>query len=394
MARCAGCSSTTCNCHLSPTGTNVTVTGDGSAATPWVVNATAGGGGRAPFYTVSTLGALGFGTPAPFAGSADFNGDGINDEVAIQAAINASYATGVTVKPSVYLMSGVYSIKAPINTKGVALWSNRNPAVAGATLFKAAPCRMFDNTLGGLVGTINISDFSILDFSGGGAICYIAGQSGTTIYMRGITVSGTTAGADAALLQSSATGSGDNGQIDIQDCQVQPGATALSIYAQGPSLIRGNSLAAGILMLNADFAAIQDNYITNFGDGITLTGLTDTALVTGNMIFFVQGRGIVLDGAGGGPNRIVHCRVSNNVINNYQVGGGNTLDGILLQNNADQNTVTDNSVFAAANGRYNINIATADCNGNFVTNNHLHDFTVGALNDAGTGTITAAGNYV
>lgn len=392
MAKCSGCSGT-CNCHISPTGTNVTVTGDGSVATPWVVNASGGGGGgRAPFYTVSTLGiAPGFGTPAPFAGTADFNGDGVNDQVAIQNAINASYAAGTTVKPSIYLMAGGYAINGPINTKGIHIWSNRGPG--DASLVKTAGGRLFDNSLGGTFGLIDIEGFNILDFTGGGALCYISGQPGISIMMRGMNITGATSGADAAILQSSATGSADNGWIDIENCNATGGASLL-IYSQSQASIRNNILAAGILMFNGSFSVIAGNSITGFGDGIKHTGFCDTALVTGNLVNFMTGNGIVLDGAGGGGNHIIHTRVSNNLVQNFQVGGGNTLDGILLQNNADQNTITDNSVFAAANGRYNINIATADCDLNFVTNNHLHDFATGAWNDAGTGTMTTAGNYL
>jgi hypothetical protein len=39
MAKCSGCSSTTCNCSL-VAGTGITVTGDGSSGTPWNVSIT------------------------------------------------------------------------------------------------------------------------------------------------------------------------------------------------------------------------------------------------------------------------------------------------------------------------------------------------------------------
>lgn len=74
----------------------------------------------------------------------------------------------------------------------------------------------------------------------------------------------------------------------------------------------------------------------------------------------------------------------------------NTYDDIML-GNSDYNNIQCNTCRAGALAKvpkYGINISHAICDGNLVTNNDMHDdgFGTGSFNDAGTATVTVAGN--
>lgn len=86
--------------------------------------------------------------------------------------------------------------------------------------------------------------------------------------------------------------------------------------------------------------------------------------------------------------------ITGNVIDDISVDTANTYDGIHLvdtdDNNIEQNTVRNDGW---GNNRYGINVSNAACENNRVTNNDLlNSGTTGSFNDAGTGTITTAGN--
>lgn len=85
----------------------------------------------------------------------------------------------------------------------------------------------------------------------------------------------------------------------------------------------------------------------------------------------------------------------NTCLENSQAANA-TYDNIYIGGDSDYNNVQANTCRAGIltnKPRYGIYIGTADCDGNLVTNNDLYQGgATGAFSDAGTGTVTAAGN--
>lgn len=171
---------------------------------------------------------------------------------------------------------------------------------------------------------------------------------------------------------------------------------------------------------SGSFSTCANNLIddTAEGPGISLSG--DTSTITGNTIFNCR-TGIRVNNAQRSTvssNSIYLCDrhgiefnpgafiESVSVIGNSIIFCGqetdNTYDGIFLTGSGDSGcdycNIQSNLVKhsgAAPRTRYGINISHISCDGNLVTNNFL--FQSGAtasLNNAGTGTITAAGNVL
>lgn len=87
---------------------------------------------------------------------------------------------------------------------------------------------------------------------------------------------------------------------------------------------------------------------------------------------------------------------SNSVIQgNYISGSGvatsDTYDGILINSAVDRCVITGNRVFGGTM-RYAVNVSASTCDNNIVSNNILTDGVSGQLNDAGTGTVTDGSN--
>lgn len=124
-------------------------------------------------------------------------------------------------------------------------------------------------------------------------------------------------------------------------------------------------------------------------------------------------KGICIEGGGGyftGPggmitgNRIIACgregiafhggtswNVTNNFLTLNSVETTNTYDAILLTGNTSELNIQQNVI--RTGHRYGINIDNSACADNIVTNNDLLNSGItGSFNDAGTGTITTAGN--
>lgn len=121
----------------------------------------------------------------------------------------------------------------------------------------------------------------------------------------------------------------------------------------------------------------------------TVSGLTvvSECVVIGNRLDSGGGHGIAITG-----NDNV---VSNNLVTRWGQQANITYDGINLTS-ADRNNVQGNTVRhggTANRHRYGINVSNAASDDNLVTNNDLlNSATTGSLNNAGTGTVTAAGN--
>jgi len=87
--------------------------------------------------------------------------------------------------------------------------------------------------------------------------------------------------------------------------------------------------------------------------------------------------------------------IGNTLTENSQ-SANNAYDDIYLES-SDYNNIQTNTCRAGDltnKPRYGINISNAACDGNLVTNNDIYNdgFGTGSFNDAGTGTVTVAGN--
>lgn len=177
MAICSGCSAN-CGCSLTVSNPDpsltLTLLGDGSAANQWILSGVASGGGggscnQKTVYTVATVGTtlsgvfgLDVATPEPFRSCADFIGDGVNDNVAIQAAFDAAAPVSPgTPADKVLLLPGFFRLTATMDLKGVGLSGTRT--TSSVLVPASAFGRIFSNT--GFNGSLN--DFSLLSVSTG-----------------------------------------------------------------------------------------------------------------------------------------------------------------------------------------------------------------------------------
>lgn len=137
---------------------------------------------------------------------------------------------------------------------------------------------------------------------------------------------------------------------------------------------------------NASFYEIHHNVVRTAGEiGIWLQG-TQRGVVQGNVIEDSGEHGIYLDD-------VDDTIVSDNLITNPGISSPNSFDGIMIENDSDNNHVHHNKIMPDTGGpgdtRYGINIADSTCDCNVVVGNQLGDSTfygTAPLNDAGTGT--------
>lgn len=125
----------------------------------------------------------------------------------------------------------------------------------------------------------------------------------------------------------------------------------------------------------------------------TTTGINVNAstynLIASNDVYLNGTHGIIIDGSS-------HNNVVNNVCRDNGQTTTNTYDGINIDANSDSNNVQGNLVRTVAAGtrqRYGIRVNNANCDTNVVTNNDvLGGGQTATYSDAGTGTVTVAGN--
>ncbi len=126
------------------------------------------------------------------------------------------------------------------------------------------------------------------------------------------------------------------------------------------------------------------------GFGICLAFNSINNVIKGNYVRGAYWEGIILD---------TNCH-NNEIVGNYVIESSqetsNTYGNITLMNNCDDNNVQMNTCRQGDltnKPAYGIRINTSDCNTNFVTNNDLKNGGQSAnFSDAGTGTVTSAGN--
>jgi len=172
-----------------------------------------------------------------------------------------------------------------------------------------------------------------------------------------------------------------SGEYPVQNCIVSDNiikATAnteyYAIYVAGDyNVVTGNKI---------DFSAAPNDEI--YERGIQCTGV-NYGLIANNHIYFARGIGIRLSGYGTGASQYSrHTLVIGNLI--YGRGSSNCSDGIVLTEDADNNTIKDN-IFRniLQSGKYCILLETG-ANYNFIDGNDMNGNNNDVSNN-GTGTI-------
>ncbi len=211
---------------------------------------------------------------------------------------------------------------------------------------------------------------------------------------------------------------GSNNTIIGNMCQGNT-SNGIGLSSTSNNTVTGN-VCQGNGLCGISAAYSPNNTITgnscqqNSYHGIELYGSSNTTnTVTGNVCQGNNQNGIYVSGSnntltsntcqGNGQHGILFDFGSNNTIignvcSENSQAANNTYDNIQITNNADYNNVQCNICRQGAltnKPRYGIRINSSDCNGNFVSNNDLRTSGVtAAYSDAGTGTITSAGNLI
>lgn len=432
---------------------------------------------------------------------ADYLCDGFNDQVDIQAALDALPATGGEVR----LLDGLYHCEATINLdnsqtlrgcgRNTVLTTNTDDIVflsaVGIFGFEIIGITISDLTIdGNTIGDIGIY-FEYVNYSSVKDVCIRNNQSATGGYLTGIYMlnSNYNSTINSILIDNSGTGiyldtcssnsistctiqssintagirinNGNNNiinnntlldnnrAIDIITCNnntitsnLCETSTQDGISISGGSLhntISGNIVldnkASGIIIDTSSYNSIFSNSCNgNLQIGIMLSGaLNNTVsgnichanlyginfsdssynIISGNTCFENTFNGITATDSsynnitsntcaqnehdGLTFQRASHNSINSNVCLENSQNLTNTYDDIYVYSNSDYNNIQSNTCRAGvlvAVPRYGINIADNTCDGNLVTNNDIYNdgFGTGTLNDAGTATVTAAGN--
>lgn len=136
---------------------------------------------------------------------------------------------------------------------------------------------------------------------------------------------------------------------------------------------------SGIMVTGSDYALtiISGNIcIGNGSHGIRFTLLQNSTMV-GNICESNQGHGIFVE-------RSSSNSITGNICTDNDSGATATYDGIIVDNNSDNNVVSSNR--CTGNDRDGIRIDDNTCNRNIVTGNHCIGNTGAAITDNGTNT--------
>ena len=214
--------------------------------------------------------------------------------------------------------------------------------------------------------------------------------------------------------------------VDLESCcyntisynVIQGGTCGLYLYnSSNHNTITGNTCQGngeGIyLCVSNDHNTITGNtcqgnnsagiYLYSSNDN-TITGNTCQGNSEGIYPFDSSGNTIANNTCqgNGGEGIILHSSNDNTITGNTLTENSQSLtnnsDDICLEN-SDYNNIQGNTCRAGAlanKPRYGINILDPASDGNLVTNNDIHNdgFGTGSFNDAGTGTVTVAGNRI
>lgn len=399
MAICAGCSSA-CNCAAD----GITITGAGTVGDPFV--AVGGGGGctQKNIYTVATVGPAGLGldlsTQEPFRSCADFIGDGINDQVAINAACTAAVgALVLDIYPEVYLNSGVFATSASIDAQGVTIKGSTRTIVTNNAAASGFPI-LIDPTV--------LRDLSVGPLLASNAECTIQVNAAQNIRFDSVQITNAGLGPGTAILEINNT----SGNVRIQECSFggtgnMPATFFTAGYAGRVEIERNDfaicrldltMMTFGSRIIGNSFRVGQGPIVGNQGminlnhDGTNV--VISNWIIADNNISQSFGHGIVINGGANPLGFYAWGLVHDNLVYGYGGSGVNAFDGIFLVGNVDELSIQGNKCTSpSAGGRHGINISAATCNDNLVTNNDLFNSGASAsFNDAGTATITTAGN--
>lgn len=169
----------------------------------------------------------------------------------------------------------------------------------------------------------------------------------------------------------------------INECWIENcGRNGINYTSCNNSTVINNRITTcqtGMLFGGGTTNIIMANRVTSCSvHGIRLDPETNEMIIVGNVSSTNVRDGISL----------VTC--SNSLIVNNECNGNDsddtaTFDGIFISENSNNNIIADNRL--RDNDRYEVNVATADCNNNLVHGNIcLGDDHVGTINDVGTNT--------
>ncbi len=316
-------------------------------------------------------------------GSGDFNTNGTDDQVEIQAAIDSLPATG----GCIYMKEGTYTI-----TASIVLPSNIGLIGCGpSTILDGSGFAVLDNIL-----ESNTQDNILIDK------LYFLGNVNFTIGIHFTTVTDSVisncwfdtcyegiefiTNSDRILVYS-------NHAVDCDDAYYLNGTsnsilinnTAITSVSEGFYIQGNNNIVSSNISYsngdngfecNGDYYHITNNLSYSNGDyGINLSGSNDSVIC--NNVSYSNGfHGIWLTG-------VNNSTISNNTCYDNDVGNTASYDGICIL--GDYNVIASNR--CRENDRYEINILHSSCDKNLVEGNIcIGADHVGTINDAGTDT--------
>lgn len=339
------------------------------AATKFLVESVAGWSGADQMLEVtSQLGAHlrnFFIAPAESDGGTTLTDSDIVDAIALKSGAQDVTIEGVEFGPSeVFGVSGYGGV-------GRVVIANNRFVSTGSAGYECVD--LLDN------GTLVPADIAIV-----GNVMIPAG--GVAIYIRGVDASQRAAGIAIA---------GNNifdGWVSIQYAKsvVLDAASAVGgrLYVNGCSGVRASVIGGGHFdVQNSDDVQIAGKF-TEVGSSLVSSADCDvdaTFTVKGALTDHV----LKLDDAD-------HNTVRAKITVDTTTGTHNTYDGVFIDNDSDANDVQLCTVRGKKDTtqlRYGIRVNSADCDDNLVTNNDLKDAgATASFSDAGTGTVTTAGN--
>lgn len=374
MPRCAGCTSVfhdDSNC--------IAFTGSGSSTDPLIANPildpnsentlTCGpagllaiGGGGDAFATVAASN-----TPAALKDNADFIGDGVADQVAIETAL-ASFL-------HVILLQGSFVLSADITIPDSRWLDGSGMESTFITFTGGTPALIStaghdDITVSNLTVNSNGVGGSCLSFPNGSSNCAAFNCS---FYQNNTSV-------NPVVLMG-----GSQGQFHHN--LVSPSGGTVAVRVEGAeSLISNNQLYGPVVYSSVVDGLLESNYIsgTTGLSGIFISSSSSQIIVTGNLIENSGRHGVEL-------NNTLNCLIVNNIIKNTSGDTVNTYDGIHLNADVDNSTIQAN-VLMGVNHRYAVRINNATDNDNWITNNRLPTGGTGIISDLGTNSEFTAGN--
>lgn len=415
MARCAGCSSFS----VSHSDTNcIHLTGDGTsgdhliaalqispdAGNELVCRANGlyaptggGGGGQKTVITVGTPGIVAFGgqaaTPAALFATADYQGNGVNDSVAIQAAIDFAAALAGTLQNVVVeILPGIYVVNTPLDTKGVWIQGTGDH---GTTAFytatflgAAANTRTINTTM-----PVNLRWIGIQNSTGGSAAikcqllnqleeCDIAGDVNGADqgviecegfgYISHSTIACTTTGQNNLAVTGSVTASGYTRSWLINSSITNSNViftgvngTPTDIYISGNRFVSANFTMTGAGKNFSDFNinnnVFENCTITLKGDGSYNNSFTNNTLNNGQMIIASENPGVT---------NVFQWRVIGN-----QIQTQNTVNALNVSD-CNYSTISDNYIYIP----FFHGIVLTNCLKVTVVGNNLRDYGAGAAN--------------